>query len=179
MDLRSQHRINPRPSLFVSGKANEYRWRPRRYQVPGRGLGGENVRGASYALLPNLKKCLFFCHRGRIENFCLFSTRPWTNIFVSDAWPASATYHRPCCEHCDQAVSRSPYRAHLVKNSWRGRWFCRSRCLSRTRNLAASNWTFGWVFLRPILAQHLARNDFFRFFLEKFATFFFLKILCS
>ena len=40
------------------------------------------------------------------------------------------------------------------------------RCLSGTRNLAASNLTFGWVFLRPILAQHLARNYFSQFFFQ-------------
>ena len=37
-----------------------------------------------------------------------FSTHSWTNVFVSDAWPAPTTYHRPCCEHCDQRVGRSP-----------------------------------------------------------------------
>ena len=31
--LRSRHRIKPRPTRFVSGKAGECRWRPRRYQV--------------------------------------------------------------------------------------------------------------------------------------------------
>ena len=31
IDLRSGHIINPRPTRFVSGKANECRWRPRRY----------------------------------------------------------------------------------------------------------------------------------------------------
>ena len=33
-----------------------------------RALGGEKLPAASYALLPNLKKGLFFCHRRGIEN---------------------------------------------------------------------------------------------------------------
>ena len=33
IDLRSRHRIIPRPSRFVSGNANECRWRPQRCQV--------------------------------------------------------------------------------------------------------------------------------------------------
>ena len=73
-----------------------------------RGLGGEKLPTASYALLPNLKKA-YFCHRRGIENFCsLFSTRQRLNVFVSDAWPAPAIYHRSFCEHCDQRVGRSP-----------------------------------------------------------------------
>ena len=58
------------------------------------GLGGERLLAASYALLPNLKKKN--CHGRGIENFCrLFSTHPWTDVFVSDAWPVPTTYHRP------------------------------------------------------------------------------------
>ena len=33
IDLRSRHGRNPRPTRFVSGKANERRWRHRKYQV--------------------------------------------------------------------------------------------------------------------------------------------------
>ena len=33
IDLRSQLRTNQRPTRFVSGKANEFRWPPRRYQM--------------------------------------------------------------------------------------------------------------------------------------------------
>ena len=41
-----------------------------------RGLGGEKLPAASYALLPNLKKRSIFCHRRGIETFCgLFSTQ--------------------------------------------------------------------------------------------------------
>ena len=54
-----------------------------------RGLGGEMLPAASYVLLPNLEK-VCFCHRRGIDRFCrLFSTHPWTNVFVSDAWPTA------------------------------------------------------------------------------------------
>ena len=33
IDFRSRHRSNPRPTRFVSGKAGECWWSPRRYQV--------------------------------------------------------------------------------------------------------------------------------------------------
>ena len=47
-----------------------------------------------------------FCHRRGIENFCrLFSTRQSPNVFVSDAWPALATYHRSFCEHWPEGGS--------------------------------------------------------------------------
>ena len=78
-------------------------------------------------------------HRRGIEIFCrLFSTNQRPNVFVSDAWPAPATYHRPRCEHCDQRVGRrsepltsAPFRFHDAVV----RFF--DRCLPRTRNLAA------------------------------------------
>ena len=49
------------------------------------GPGGERLPAASYALLPNLKKGIFFCHRRGIDNFRrLFSTYQRPNVFVSD-----------------------------------------------------------------------------------------------
>ena len=47
------------------------------------------------------------------------------------------------------------------------------RCLSRTRNLAASNQHLAEFFLRPILAQPLPRNYFFRFFFRRFGIYIF------
>ena len=65
-----------------------------------RGLGGEKLLAASYSLHPNLKKRSNFCHRRGIGIFChLFSTQQRPNVFVSDVWPAPATYHRSFCEH--------------------------------------------------------------------------------
>ena len=70
-----------------------------------RGLGGEKLLTASYALLPNLKKkCIFFANEVG-SRFCrLFSTQQRPNVFVSDTSPAPATFHRSFCEHCDQRV---------------------------------------------------------------------------
>ena len=72
---------------------------------------------ASYALLLKLQKALFFAIE-RDRDFCLlFCTQPRPNVFVSDAWPAPATYHRPFCERCDQRGvgapnERAPFRFH-------------------------------------------------------------------
>ena len=109
IDLRSRHRINPRPTRFVSGKADEctvdgglkdVRWI--------RGLGGEKLPAVSYALLPNLKKGLFFaigegsrifvaCFLHSSAQMCLYQTPgrrppPITGRFVNT----------------DQRVGRSP-----------------------------------------------------------------------
>ena len=106
--LRSQHRSNPRPTRFVSGKAGECRRRPRRYQVDPWSRGREVARGVQRSSLKPEKRPIFR-HRRGIENFCrLFCTQLRPNVFVSDAWPALATYHRSFCEHCDQRVGRSP-----------------------------------------------------------------------
>ena len=45
IELRSRHGINPRATRFVSGKANECRWRLRRYQVGPWSRGREVARG--------------------------------------------------------------------------------------------------------------------------------------
>ena len=88
---------------------------------------------------PKPEKRSIFCHRKGIENFCrLFSTHPWANVFESHAWPAPATYHRPCCEICvtrgwvGAPNERAPFRIHDAVVSFVDRY------LSRTRNLAAS-----------------------------------------
>ena len=94
-----------------------------------RGVGGEMLPAASYALLPNLIKGLFFAigEGSRIfVAYQVFSTQQRPNVFVSDAWPAPAMYHRPFREHCYQRVGRSPKRARPVQISWHSRWICRS-----------------------------------------------------
>ena len=103
-----------------------------------RGLGGEKLRAASYAL-PNPKNGLFFaigegsiffvaCFLQSNAQMCLYQTPgqrppPITGRFVNTVtrgWVGAPN-------------ERAPFRF-----SWRSRWFCRSM-LSRTRNLAASN----------------------------------------
>ena len=72
-----------------------------------RGLVCEKLPAASYALLQPEKRPIF-CHRRGIEIFCrLFSTQQRPNLFVSDAWPAPAAYHRSFYEQCDQKVDKA------------------------------------------------------------------------
>ena len=44
-DPRSRHKLNPRPTRFLSGKTNECRWRPRPYQVDPWSRSREVARG--------------------------------------------------------------------------------------------------------------------------------------
>ena len=174
MDARSRHRLSLRPTLLVTGKANEYRRRPRRYQVDPlsrvRELAGSVLR---YPPKPENKPVL--CHSRRIEKLChLFCSHQRPIMFSSYAWPAPATYHRPLCEHGDRRVGvgapneRTPFIIHDAVVGFV------DRCLSRTRNLAASKQTPACVFLKPILGQHLPQKGFSWAFLG-FGTFRFEK----
>ena len=121
----------------MSGKAGEFRRRPRRYQVDpwsrGRQVAGVQRSSAKPEKRP------IFCHRRGIENFCrLFSTQQCPNVFVSDAWPAPATYHRSFVNTVTRGCvrvpnGRAPFRFHGAVVRFV------DRCLSRTWNLAASN----------------------------------------
>ena len=157
--LRSRHRNNPRPTRFVSGKAFERRLWPRRYRVDPWSRLREVARGVlrSYPkpekrpfFLPSERDREFFvaCFLHSSAQMCLYQTPgrrrpPVTGRFVNTVtkgWVGAPN-------------ERAPLRFHgavvgLVH-----------RCLSRTRNLAASSKIFGWVFLRPILAQ--SAQDFF------------------
>ena len=129
IDFRFRHIINPRPTRFVSGKVNESRRRPRRYQVDPSSRGREVARGVLRSS-PKPGKGSIFCHVRWIDNFCrLLSTHQRPNIFVSDAWPAPATCHRPSVE----PLTSRPRSFHDAVVDFVG------RCLFRTRNLAASN----------------------------------------
>ena len=142
-----------------------------------RGLGGEKLPAASYALLSNLKKA-YFCHRRGLEIFCrLFSTQQSPNVFVSDAWPAPATHHRSFCEHRGQRVGRSPLRARHVQISWRSGWLCRSMSVqdSESRRFELIWLSFSQADLGPISA--LGRKYYFRVFLN--VRFFFSPKICA
>ena len=103
-----------------------------------RGLGGEKLPAASYALLPNLKKGVFFaigegsrifvaCFLHSSAQMCLYQTSgrrrpPITGRFVNTVtrgWVGTPN-------------ERAPVRFHDAVVSFV------DRCLSRTRNLAAS-----------------------------------------
>ena len=80
-----------------------------------------------------------FCHRRGIEICCrLFSIQKRPNVFVSDAWPAPATItDRFVNSETGGSVGppngRAPFRLHGAVVG------VVDRCMSRTRNLAASN----------------------------------------
>ena len=130
-----------------------------------RGLGGEKLPTASYVLLPNLKKGLFFAIGDGSRNFdacflhssaqmCLYQTpgrRPprITGRFVNTVtrgWVGAPN-------------ERAPFRFHGAVVGFV------DRCLSRTRNLAV-RMNIWLSFLRPILAQDPARIFFFGVFEE-------------
>ena len=90
------------------------------------------------------------------------------NVFVSDAWSAPATYHRPCCQHCEQRVwvgarnERAPFRIHDAAVGFV------DRCLSGLE-------------ISPLRIKRLAEffsGDFFRIF-GKFETFFLKIWICT
>ena len=104
-----------------------------------RGLGGEKLPAASYALLPNLKKGLFFaigegsrifvaCFLHSSAQMCLYQTSgrrppPITGRFVNTVnrgWVGAPN-------------ERAPFRFHGTVVVFV------DRCMTRTRNLAASN----------------------------------------
>ena len=127
-----------------------------------RGLGGKKLPTASYALLPNLKKDLFFAIGEGSISFSPVSKQQRPNVFVSDAWPAPATYHRSLNTVTGGWVrapnERAPFRFHGAVVGFV------DRCLSRTRNLAASNQhvaEFSQADLGPRSAQDLFFSYFF------------------
>ena len=73
IDLRSRHRLNPRPTSLVSGKANGCRWRPRRYQVDRRSRRRELARGVIRSS-PKPEKKLPFAIREGSRKFVKFSS---------------------------------------------------------------------------------------------------------
>ena len=124
-----------------------------------RGLGGEKLPAASNALLPNLKKCLYFaigegsrifvaCFLQSSAQMCLYQTPgrrppPITGRFVNTVtrgWVGAPN-------------GRGPFRFHGAVVGFV------DRCLSRTRNLAASNKHLAEF--RPVLAQDRPLGNYF------------------
>ena len=105
--FRSRYRINPRSTLFVSGKASKYRWRLPKFHVDPWSRG-ERLLVMSCALCPNPKNAYFLpSEMDRDFLLSVFFT-PAVKRFFPDAWQAPAIYYRPTCDLCDARVSRSP-----------------------------------------------------------------------
>ena len=138
IDLRSRHRITPWPTRFVLGKANECRWRHRRYQIDPCSRRREVATGVLRSSpKPDKMSCFLPWERDRDFLSVVFYT------------PAAKCF---CTRHLVGRVvntvtrgwigapnERAPFRIHdaVVGFDW---W------LPRTRNLAALNQAFGWVF---------------------------------
>ena len=141
------------------------------------GLGDEKLPAATNAVFPNLKKGRFFAIGESSRNFvACYSLQQRPNVFVSDAWPAHTTYHRSFCEHCDQRWvgapnEHAPFRFHGTVVGFV------DRCLSRIRNLAASNKHLVEFFSGRSRPNIGPGTIFFGVF-DKFETFFF-EDLCS
>ena len=103
-----------------------------------RGPGGEKLPAASNALLPNLKKGLFFAIGEGSRNFvaCCLHTQQRPNVFVSDGRrPPRITgrfVNTVTRGWVGAPNGRAPFRFHGAVVGFV------DRCLSRTRNLAAS-----------------------------------------
>ena len=74
IDLRSRHRINPQPTRFVSGKTNECRWRPQRYQVDPWSRRREVAHGVLRSSPKPKKRSIFFAV-GEGLRICFLHTR--------------------------------------------------------------------------------------------------------
>ena len=132
-----------------------------------RGLGGEKLPAASYALLPNLEKGLFF------------AIGEGSRIFVARFLHSSAQI----CLYQTPGRRPPPITVRFVNTVTRG-WVGAPNerapfsCLSRTRNLAASNKRLAGLFSGRSWPK--IGTGFFFFFgvFLKFETFFF-EDLCS
>ena len=130
---------------------------------------------ASYALLPNLKKRSVFCHRRRIEKFCpffytvapkCFCIRRLAVLYQTPGWrPPRITgrFVNTVTKGGSEPLTITPRSDFMAKSLFWSIDVCRGLGILPLRlNI--------WLefFLRPILAQDLPRNYFFRFFFVQF-----------
>ena len=125
--------------------------------------GGEKLPAASFAL-QNLKivlsssserdrRFLFVCFVHSSGQVFFYQALGWRPPYITGRGVVTVTLG------CVGAPNeRTPFRVHDAPVSFVDRF------PSRTRNLAAPNQTYRGVFVRPILAQHPARNSFYSFF---------------
>ena len=117
--------------MSVDGGLKDVRWI--------RGLGGKRLLATSHALLPKPEKRYIFCHWRGIDNFLVCFLYTSGQIFLYQT-PGRRPPH--ITGHVVNAVTRgwvgasngrAPFRFHDAVFGFV------DRCLSRTRNLAASN----------------------------------------
>ena len=107
-----------------------------------RGLGGERLPPASYPLLPNLKKNLFFAigEGSRIVVVCFLHTSGQTFLYQTPGWRPPRITGRVMNTVTRGWVGVPNERTPLFHDAVVG--FV-DRCLSRTPNVAASSQAFG------------------------------------
>ena len=117
--------------MNVDGGLEDIRWT--------RGLGSEMLPAASYALVPNLKKALFCAIGGGWRNFvaCFLHSSAQMCLYQTPGRrqpPITARFVNTVTRGLVGAPNeRAPFRFHGAVVGFL------DRCLSRTRNLAASN----------------------------------------
>ena len=159
IDLRSRHRSNPRRIRFVSGNVGECRWRPRRYQVDPWSRGREVASDVLRSSPKPEKRPIFAIGEGsRFFVACFLQSSAQMYLYQTPGRRPPPIISR-FCEHHDQMVDWSPWRARPVQISYAVVGFF-DRLSVQDSESRRFEQTFGWVFLTPILAQdsnkHLA-----------------------
>ena len=147
----------PTVSPIRVGRGQWSRWQPRRYEGDPWSRGRE-VAPCVLRSSPTTRKN-YFCYRRGIEILCrLFFSHQRPSVFFQTPGRRPPYVTGPSCDHCDSGVDRSLYRARPVQIPWRSHRCCRSMSV-RNSKFRRFKWSV-WVFLRPILTQHLARSCF-------------------
>ena len=167
--LWSRHRINPPPTRFVWGKASEYRWRPRRYQVYPCSRGREVARGVQLSSPKRLKRSIFVVGEG---------SKSFVACFLHNS--AQMCLYQTPGRRPLRITSRFVNTAMTTVQIFLAQSLVLSIDICRWLGISPLRITFWWSFLWAILAQHLPRNFFFRFFFWElwFGTFL-GRFLCS
>ena len=115
-----------------------------------RGLGGEKLPAASYALLPNPKNHLFFAigEGSRIFVACFLHSSAQMCLYQTSGWrrppPITGRFVNTVTRGWVGAPNgRAPFRLHRAVVG------LVDRCLCRTRNLAASSFSLAEFFSGP------------------------------
>ena len=138
IDVRSRHRINPLPTRFLSGKADECRWRSRRYQVDPWSRSREVARGGLHSSPKPGKGSIFATGERSTTRTVCFPPTARGQVF---SYQTPGRRPTRITGHVVNTVTRgwvgapnecSPLKPHDVVVGFV------DRCLSGTHNLAAS-----------------------------------------
>ena len=178
IDLRSRHRTNSRPTNFVSGTANECRWRPWRCQVDPSSRGREVARGVLRSSPKTWKKLCFFTSEMDVQFLSVFYTRASKCFCIRRL--AGARHASPAVlwtlvtgGSVGVPNERALFRFHDAVVSFV------DRCLSRTRNLADIRVKHLAEFFSGRSWPNIWPGMFFSFFFPSSLELFWCQDLCS